>query len=82
MRAMVPVNATDDSGMGILPTTKPLRATEGRSRELVDDGIMAVADGFKPSSPAAPCGFVGPGRTLLDGPFAATRESVAGVWLW
>lgn len=82
MRAMASVNATDGSGMRILPTTKRLRATEACNSDLVDAGIVAVADSLKPSLLAKRCGFVGPGRMLLDGPFAATRESVAGVWFW
>jgi hypothetical protein len=85
MRVMVLVKATEDSEKGFLPTTEALDALEAMSRfneELVNAGIMRVADGLKPSSQGKRIAFDGPGRTVIDGPFAETRELVAGFWLW
>ncbi|PIO43435.1 hypothetical protein B5P45_18190 [Phyllobacterium zundukense] len=50
--------------------------------ELRDAGILLAADGLKPSSAGKRIAFDGPGRTVIDGPFAETRELVAGFWLW
>ena len=82
MRVMVLVKATDDSEKGILPTTEMLEAMGRYNEELVKAGIMLVADGLKPSSQGKRIAFDGPGRTVLDGPFAETRELVAGFWIW
>ncbi len=82
MRVMVFVKATDDSEKGILPTTELLEAMGRYNEELVNAGIMLVADGLKPSSQGKRIAFDGPGRTVIDGPFAETRELVAGFWLW
>jgi hypothetical protein len=85
MRVMVLVKATQDSEKGFVPTpeTMEMMAAMGRFNEaLVKAGIMRAADGLKPSSQGKRIAFDGPGRTVIDGPFAATRELVAGFWLW
>jgi hypothetical protein len=82
MRVMVFVKATDESEKGILPTTELLEAMGKFNEELVEAGIMLAADGLKPSSQGKRIAFDGPGRRVVDGPFAETRELVAGFWLW
>jgi hypothetical protein len=85
MRVLVLVKATDDSEKGFLPTpeTKEAMAEMGRfNDELQDAGILVMADGLTPSSQGKRVVFNGPGRTVIDGPFAETRELVAGFWLW
>ena len=82
MPVMVLVKATDDSEKGILPTTELLEAMGRYNEELVKAGIMLAGDGLKPSSQGKRIAFDGPGRTVIDGPFAETRELVAGFWLW
>jgi hypothetical protein len=82
MRVMVLVKATDDSEKGMLPTTELLEAMGKFNDELAEAGILRAADGLKPTSQAKRVGFDGAGRTVIDGPFAETRELVAGFWLW
>jgi hypothetical protein len=82
MRVMVFVKATDDSEMGAPPTTEMLEAMGKFNEELVNAGVMLIADGLKPSSHGKRVAFDGPNRTVVDGPFAETRELVAGFWLW
>jgi len=82
MRVMVFVKATDDSEMGAPPTTEMLEAMGKFNEELVNAGVMLIADGLKPSSHGKRIAFDGPRRTVIDGPFAETRELVAGFWLW
>ena len=82
MRVMVLVKATEDSEKGILPTTEMFEAMGRYNEELVNAGIMLAGDGLKPSSQGKRIAFDGPGRTVIDGPFAETRELVAGFWLW
>src|ERR1700721_1259038 len=82
MRVIVFVKATDDSEKGVLPTTELLEAMGRFNDELRNAGIMRVADGLKPSSQGKRIAFDGPGRTVIDGPFAETKEVVAGFWLW
>ena len=82
MRVMVLVKATDDSEKGILPTTEMFEAMGKYNEELINAGIMRAGDGLKPSSQGKRIAFDGPGRTVIDGPFAETRELVAGFWLW
>ena len=82
MRVMVLVKATDDSEKGILPTTGMWEAMHKFNEELVNAGIRLAAHGLKPSSQGKRIAFDGPGRTVIDGPFAETRELVAGFWLW
>ena len=85
MRVMVLVKATEDSEKGILPTTETKEMFEAMGRfneELVNAGVMLAGDGLKPSSQGKRVAFDGPRRTVIDGPFAETRELVAGFWLW
>ena len=82
MRVMVLVKATDDSEKGILPTTEEMEAMGRFNEELANAGILLVADGLKPSSQGKRIAFDGPGRTVINGPFAETPVLVAGFWLW
>ncbi len=82
MRVMVLVKATKDSEAGNLPTTELLDAMGKYNEELVNAGIMQAGEGLKPSSEGKRVAFDGPNRTVMDGPFAATNELVAGFWLW
>ena len=85
MRVMVFVKATEDSEKGLPPThdMAEMMAEMGKFNEaLADAGIMLAGDGLKPSSAGKRVAFDGPGRTVIDGPFAETRELVAGFWLW
>ncbi|HEX4199818.1 MAG TPA: YciI family protein [Caulobacteraceae bacterium] len=82
MRVMVFVKATDDSEKGVLPTTGLLEAMGRYNEALVKAGIMVAADGLKPSSAGKRVAFDGADRTVIDGPFAETKEVVAGFWIW
>src|SRR5579872_5313458 len=82
MRVMVFVKATVDSERGDLPTPE-MFAAMGRFNELLAEaGIMRAGDGLKPSSVGKRVAFDGPRRMVIDGPFAETKEVVAGFWLW
>lgn len=85
MRVMVFVKATEDSEKGISPTPETAEVFEAMARfneELRKAGILLAMDGLKPSSQGKRVAFDGPGRSVIDGPFAETRELVAGFWLW
>ena len=82
MRVMVMVKATDESESGILPSIELLEAMGKYNEQLVDAGIMLAGDGLKPSSEGKRVAFEGARRTVIDGPFAETRELVAGFWMW
>jgi len=82
MRVVVFVKATEESEQGILPSTDLLEAMGKYNEELVNAGVMLSGDGLKPTSQAKRVAFDGPSRTVIDGPFAETRELVAGFWLW
>ncbi|BDA85866.1 hypothetical protein Sa4125_34080 [Aureimonas sp. SA4125] len=85
MRVMVLVKATGDSEKGFVPTpeTMAMMAAMGRfNDELQEAGILVSGDGLTPSSRGKRIAFDGTGRTVIDGPFPATRELVAGFWLW
>lgn len=82
MRVMVLVKATADSEAGVLPTAELLEAMGKYNQELINAGIMRNGDGLKPSSKGVRIAFDGPGRTVIEGPFTATSELVAGFWLW
>ncbi|AQQ30017.1 YciI family protein [Burkholderia cenocepacia] len=82
MRVMVIVKATADSESGQMPDTE-LMAEMGRfNEELVKAGILLAADGLRPSSHGKRVHFSGKNRSVIDGPFAETKELVAGYWLW
>jgi hypothetical protein len=82
MRVMVLVKATKDSEAGIMPTTELFEAMGKFNEELVNAGIMLAGDGLKPSSHGKRVAFDGAKRTVIDGPFAETKELVAGFWIW
>jgi hypothetical protein len=82
MRFMVIVKATEDSEAGIMPSEELLTAMMKYNEELVKAGIMLAGDGLQPSSKGARVQFDGPKRTVVDGPFAETKELVAGYWIW
>jgi hypothetical protein len=82
---MVLVKATEDSEKGFRTTPESWATMEAMGRfndELREAGILRAADGLKPSSEGKRVAFDGPGRTVIDGPFARPRELVAGFWLW
>ena len=82
MRVMILVKATEDSEQGVMPPGELLEAMGKYNEELIKAGIMLAGEGLKPSSTGKRIAFDGPGRTVIDGPFAETRELVAGFWLW
>lgn len=82
MRVVVFVKATPDSEAGIMPSSELLEAMGRYNEELVAAGIMKGGDGLTPSSKGKRVAFEGKRRTVIDGPFAETKELVAGYWLW
>ena len=82
MRVMVMVKATKDSEAGLMPSTELLEAMGKYNEQLVNAGIMLAGEGLKPSSQGKRVAFDGASRTVIDGPFAETRELVAGFWMW
>ena len=82
MRVMVFVKATADSEKGIMPEREMFEAMGKFNEELVAAGVMLEGDGLKPSSYAKRVRFDGASRSVVDGPFAETRELVAGYWIW
>lgn len=82
MRFMVIVKATKDSEAGALPSTELLEAMGKYNEELVKAGVMLAGEGLHPSSKGARVRFNGGKRTVIDGPFAETKELIAGFWLW
>jgi len=82
MRVMVMVKATAESEAGQMPSTELLAAMGNYNEELVKAGIMKAGEGLHPSSKGKRVRFSGPTRTVVDGPFAETKELVAGFWLW
>jgi hypothetical protein len=82
MRFMVMVKATQDSEAGAPPTRELVDAMMAYNEELVKAGIMKGGDGLQPSSKGARVQFDGSKRSVVDGPFAETKELVAGFWLW
>ena len=82
MRVMVLVKATEDSEQGLLPSADLMAAMGRFNQALADAGILRMGDGLKPSSHGRRIAFDGAGRAVIHGPFAATRELVAGFWLW
>lgn len=82
MRVMVIVKATADSEAAKMPSTEMMAAMGAYNEELVNAGILLDGDGLKPSSKGKRVAFDGPSRRVIDGPFAETRELVAGFWIW
>jgi hypothetical protein len=82
MRVMVLVKATAESEAGIMPSSELLEAMGKYNAELVNAGILLAGEGLHPSAKGKRVAFNGSGRTVVDGPFAETRELVAGFWLW
>jgi hypothetical protein len=82
MRCMVIVKANKQSEAGIMPKQKPLDEMGKFNEELMKAGILLAADGLQPSSKGKRVRFSGETRTVIDGPFAETKELIAGFWLW
>jgi len=82
MRVMVLVKATDESETGVMPSPELLAAMGAYNAKLIAAGILLAGEGLRPSSEGRRVAFDGPARTVLDGPFGATTELVAGFWLW
>jgi len=82
MRVMVMVKATPGSERGDMPTEQLIREMGEFNEALAKAGILLAGEGLKPSSQGARVRFSGRDRTVTDGPFAETKELVAGFWLW
>jgi len=82
MRFMILVKATKNSEAGVLPSQELLTAMMKYNEELTNAGIMLAGEGLQPSSKGARVRFDAAKRTVIDGPFAETKELVAGFWLW
>jgi len=82
MRVMVLVKATKESEIGTMPEEKDFAEMGKYNEELVKAGVMLAGEGLHPSSKGKRVRFSGSKRTVLDGPFAETKELVAGYWLW
>jgi hypothetical protein len=79
---MVIVKATKDSEAGVMPSKELLTAMGNYNEQLVKAGIMLAGDGLTPSSKGKRVRFQGSKRTVIDGPFAETKELIAGFWIW
>ena len=82
MRFMIIVKATKDSEAGVMPSQQLLTEMGKFNEELVKAGVMLAGEGLQPSSKGARVRFSGSTRTVIDGPFAKTKELIAGYWLW
>ena len=82
MRFLILVKASKNSEAGVLPDEKLLTEMGQFNEELVKAGVMLAAEGLQPSSKGARVKFSGAKRTVIDGPFAETKELIAGFWLW
>jgi hypothetical protein len=82
MRFMVIVKADKESEAGVMPSEKLLTEMGKYNEELVKAGVMLAGEGLQPSSKGVRVKFSGGKRTVIDGPFAETKELVAGFWLW
>ena len=82
MRFMILVKANADSEAGVMPSTELLAQMMQYNEELVKAGVMRGGDGLHPSSKGVRVRFDGKERTVIDGPFAETKELLAGYWLW
>lgn len=82
MRFMVMVRATRNSEAGVMPSEELLRAMGQFNQQLVDAGIMLSGEGLQPSAKGARVRLADGKRTVVDGPFAETKELIAGFWIW
>jgi hypothetical protein len=82
MRVMVIVKATKDSEAGMLPSQELITAMGKYNEQLVKAGIMLAGDGLQASSKGKRVRFTGEKRSVIDGPFAETKELIAGFWIW
>ncbi|HXN04595.1 MAG TPA: YciI family protein [Candidatus Acidoferrum sp.] len=82
MRFLILVKASKDSEAGVLPDEKLFTEMGQFNEQLVKAGVLLVAEGLQPSSKGARVKFSGAKRTVIDGPFAETKELIAGFWLW
>ncbi len=82
MRVMVLVKATEESEAGVMPSTELLTAMGAFNEALVQAGVMLAGEGLHPTSRAKRVQFSGTSCTVVDGPFAETKELVAGYWIW
>ena len=82
MRFMVLIKATKDSEAGVMPSEQLLTEMGKFNEELVKAGVMLAGDGLHPTSKGARVRFSGGKRTVIDGPFAETKELIAGFWIW
>ncbi|HNW61706.1 MAG: YciI family protein [Burkholderiales bacterium] len=82
MRVMVLVKATKESEAGVMPGTELMAAMGDFNEQLVKAGVMLAGEGLHPSARGKRVQFSGSRRTVVDGPFAETKELVAGFWLW
>jgi hypothetical protein len=82
MRVMVLVKASEQSEAGEMPSQELLEQMTDYNEELVKAGVMLAGDGLHPSSKGARVAFSGDERKVIDGPFAETKELLAGYWLW
>ena len=82
MRFMIIVKATADSEAGKMPDENLLKDMMAFNEELVKAGVLIAGDGLHPSSNGARVRFSGKSRTVIDGPFAETKELIAGFWIW
>ena len=82
MRVIVLIKANADSEAGVMPSEELLREMGKFNEELVNAGVMLAGEGLHPSSKAKRVTFSGGNRIVTDGPFAETRELIAGFWIW
>ena len=82
MRVMVIVKANKDTEQGVMPSEQMLTEMGNYNEQLVNAGIMLAGEGLQPSSKGARIRFSGTSRTVIDGPFAETKELIAGFWIW
>ena len=82
MRVMVIVKANEESEKGIMPSTEILNSMGKYNEQLVKAGVMQAGEGLTPTSKGKRVKFNGKDRLVTDGPFAETRELIAGFWLW
>lgn len=82
MRVMIIVKASADSEAGVMPSTELLAQMGAYNAELVKAGVMLAGDGLHPSARGVRIRFDGDRRTVIDGPFAETKELISGYWIW